>query len=352
MKSNVQNGMGMVLCVALLSLTGCAPLNFLWGDKKSDQERTTAPVKTEVVMPNGGGSADTSDVLLTIDGDAALTKNEFDTYLKQVVESNGYFKAMGVEGLPAQVKQSIFDRLVQQRLIVKKAEKLGFHERDEFKKELAQMIKLIRESFLVRGYENELLSQISVDEKDIKNEYEKNKGSYIKVAGGPLVEGVHFSDDASAQEFYSLVSEKRDQFSELAKEKAPAGYQDFDRVPDAVLPHQQLSIPEDLRAAVAEVKTFPSLIKTKDEQGRFWVLHLYDKKDTVYYSFEEIKPQLEMMVRANRFKVVLDEKLAEMRREVTVDIHEDVFKKHYGQNEQSSGHQMAHVQQEASHQAS
>ncbi len=305
---------------ALLFLSGCAPYNFvkekLFG--KEEAQKETKSYTSASAGPN----------LLNINGEAALSKGEFDKYLTQLVQSNRYFQSLGVAGLPGEVKRKVFDRLVQQRLIVKKAEKMGLDDQDAFKKSFAETQKLIKESLLVQMYEKDILADVSVEGQEVASEYEKNKSRYVKVAGGVLIEAISFKDSSDADFFYERVNNNADNFVALAKIEARGEFRDFNRVSSVVFGQQAAQVPAAIRSAAMQVASFPGIKKVKDTD-KIWVMRASDKKATVYFTLEEIKSQLEMIVRANKFKEALDVKLKALREEFTVDVNEDLFKKMY-----------------------
>jgi len=73
------------------------------------------------------------------------------------------------------------------------------------------------------------------------------------------------------------------------------------------------------------LKNFPAIDKVKVGKN-FWVIHASDKKEAEVFDFDEVKPQLEVMLRNNKFREELDKHIKELKGEFTIDVNEDFFK--------------------------
>jgi peptidyl-prolyl cis-trans isomerase C len=304
--------LSQALCLAgsLLIVPGCLRNFFSFGQSKKQSGSTSHSTDTA------------SPALLKIDGTTVLTLDEFDMYLYQVVESNPYFKQIGKEGLPMAVKQRIFESIVKQRLIIKEAERMQLDQGDEYQKAFDETVQLVKNSLLVQQFEKHVLQDIAVTDKEIQDEFDKNKQRYVKVMGGTLVQGCRFEKTEDANAFYDDVKGNQDTFAERARKNTAGQFKDFGRVTDD---QRSSDIPAHLRSAVLEMKDVPAVIKVKDGDA-MWVLYGRDKKDSVSFNFSEIKPQLESMLRMNKFKEVLDKRMGELRNKYAVD---EFFKKHF-----------------------
>lgn len=309
----------------IASLSGCTFFNFIKNMFTGAKEKIIEK-KKEILSQKS-----TPDVaLLSIDGKPSLTKKEFDVLLSQIIKANPYFQTVGgVAGLPGEIKRKIFDRIVEQRLIVASTEKKGIDKQEDFVESLSKTTELLRQSLLVQFYEKDILSGITVDQNEVKAEFEKNKSRYIKVAGGALVEGVKFENSSDADAFYDRVKSNISNFTELAKNEPKGEFKNFDRVGESPYGPQYSQISPAIRSAVLKLSTYPSIIKVKDVNKKTWVVHAADKKETVYFSLDEIRPRLESMIKTNKFKEKLDTQLKTLRKEFTVDINEDFFAKNY-----------------------
>ena len=70
----------------------------------------------------------------------------------------------------------------------------------------------------------------------------------------------------------------------------------------------------------------PGIQTVKDGDNR-WIIQVHDKTDSEYFAFDEIKSQLEVVVRSNKFRNKLEARTRQLRDEFTVDVNEDFFKK-------------------------
>jgi len=317
-KITVQFG---VILFAVSLFTGC---KFLWWGK---EEKVVTPPSQDRVESRGGEGV----TLLNINGKSVLTESDFNNFLAQMLQSHPYFRGAGPEVLPFSVKRKFFDELVKQELIVAWAKDNNIENNSEFKKAYEEVKKLAKRSLLIQQFEKNLFEGINVSNSDIEKEFKQNKDKFIKVAGGVLVSGISFEDKEKANAFYDKVKNKTkaSEFIDLAKKENEEKFKDFGRVgkaPKAAGPMMPNDVPMPLRNKVTALTKLPAIEKI--DVGRIvWVVHVSDKKDDTYFDLEEIKPQIEMMLRNNKFREVLDKEITKLQKSYTVDINEDFFKK-------------------------
>jgi len=223
-KHSAYIGLGMCM-VAMIS--GCKPFDVIQGNMTQSVDKKKIAQQTKAAHKH----ADNDDVvLLKLDGDSVLRKAEFEKYLTQMMQANPYFRTMTIDTLPPDIKRKVFDRLVDQRLIVQKAKKMNMEEMPEFKKSFDETSRLLRNSLLVQIYEKAILEKVQVDDSEIKDEFKKNKEKYIKVAGGPLVEAVKFSDKKEGEKFFNMIREDFPSFAEKARAQKGGEYHNFARL--------------------------------------------------------------------------------------------------------------------------
>ena len=296
-------------------LFGC---DFLKMDKQSKKE--------DVAVSEGSGVT-----LLNINGKPVLKESDYVGFLNQMMQANPYFKGAGPEILPAEIKRKFFDELIKQELIVSWAEKNNVENSAEFKKSLAEIIKLAKRSLLIQNFEKQILDGINITDKDIKDEFSKNKDKFIKIAGGILVSGIEFNDAEKATAFYDKVKNLKtvEAFEQAAKKENEDKFKDFGRVSSKPAGGQQMpmdDVPPMIRSKVSSLENVPTVEKVK--VGRItWVLYLSDKKDDVFFELNEIKPQIEMMLKNAKFREKVENKVEDLKKEFTISVNEDYFKK-------------------------
>ncbi len=323
MKSNAkiisQIGLG-ILVVSLF--VGCKPLFDLFRKKA---EKEVVEVEKEVKE-----ELDTSPVLLTIDGKTAITETKFKKHLNQMLQMNPYFRGAGIDSLPVQLQRKFFDELIKQEVILAWAYKNDMDEDSQFLKSLGEMIKLVKRSLLVQGFEKKIFDGIVIPVKERKDYFNKNKEKFVKDPGGVQVSGIKFDIEEKADDFYQKVRGKSAaDFAKLAKKENEKNFKDFGRVGDGEVPKTGFMMqktPASIKRKVTSIKRFPNIDKVKAGKD-FWVAHFSNKKDKVYLTFEEIDAQqIEPMLKHNKFRDELNKHVDKVKSEFTLDINEDRFK--------------------------
>ena len=301
-----------VMMVAFLG--GCKPVLDFFNKKTASKKKTT----TAVVQ-----TADQGAILLNIDGKPAITEVDFNKHLTQMLQVNPYFRGASIDSLPSPLKRKFFDELIKQELIIAWAEKNDIDQDVEFIKSFEEMKKLVKRSLLVQRFETKLFEDINVSEKDVKDHFNKNKDKFIKEPGGTLVEGIAFDDDTSATAFYNKVKGKEAEFKKLAKSTDKDAFTDFGRVEEKQV-GPGVSIPAQIKEKALSLTNLPAVVRVQAD-GKIWVICASDKKAAKYFDFAEVKGQLEGMLKNNKFREVLNEKVDGLKGDFTIDINEDYF---------------------------
>lgn len=315
MKSNklslILKGSALILTVSMLP--GCKLFDFF---KKKDSQTSEVTAK----------SADGGVSLCSIDGKSVINKDDFDKRVNQVLQSNPYFRGAGVDSLPMNVKSNLLNRFAEEELLVMNASKLGIENDAEFKKTREEMFKLVERSLLIQFSEKKIYDGIQVSEEQSKDYFEKNKDRYVKVAGGVLVNGVKFDTDAAASAFLAKAKANIKNFDKLAKQDKLGKFKEFGRVSkDNGAAMGMEMVPAPIKEAVLALPNIPAVEKVK-EGKTFWVVAAIDQKPTVYFEFNEVKPQVEAMIKNNEFRNKLKTEIDKLKTEHKVTINEDFFK--------------------------
>lgn len=306
----------LILAVAVVSmLGGCKPVMDFFKNK-----RVAKKVESNKLPKS---YADNSSVLLNIDGMPAITENDFNKHLTQMLQVNPYFRGASVDSLPGQLKRKFFDELVKQELILAWANKNNADQSVEFRKNYEEMKKLVKRSLLVQNFETKLFEDVKVSDSDIKKHFEENKDKFVKEPGGVNVEGVSFEDNEAANTFLASVKGKEAEFKTLAKAQDKDAFKSFGRVEDKQASMENL-VPKEIKDKALSLKKYPSVVKVQSG-GKVWVICASDKKDTQYFELAEIKEQLEGMLKNNKFREILDEKVKDLKGDFTLDINEEFF---------------------------
>jgi len=301
---------GSVVLLSLILLPGCGILDFF---KKKEEPQKVEAVKAEGV------------VLCSIDSKPVIHEGSFNKNINQMLQASPYFRGAGADALPLSIKRKFFDELVKQELIIVDANKGNIEKDAEFIKAYHEMKDLLKRSLKIQFFEKKLYDGIKIEASDVQKHYSENKEHYVKVAGGVLVSGIKFDQDAQATSFVGNVKSHVDEFDKLAKENKSGKFKEFGRVSKESRGFNFEAVPAPIKEAVLAAHKLPMVEKVKVGK-EFWVIKAADKKETVYFNLDEIKQQIEGMLKNNKFKDALDGKIKELRGSHAVVVNEDYFK--------------------------
>jgi hypothetical protein len=317
MKSNrlslLIKGSALILTVSLLP--GCKYLDFF---KKKDT------AKVESVESK---SANDGLVLCSIDGKDVIKKSDFDKRVTQMLQQNPYFRGAGADMLPLNVKRKFLDRLVEEELFVLDANKQKIENDPEFQKTRTEMVDLVTRSLKIQFREKKIYDEIKVSEEQSRSYFNEHKTQYVKVAGGTLASGVKFDTDVAASAFLTKAKANINDFEKLAKQDKAGKFREFGRVGQESANNAMgiESVPAPIKEAVLSMHNLPAIEKVKVGK-ELWVVKASDKKDSEFFDFEEVKPQVEAMIKNNEFRAKLTSEIEKLRATYKVTVNEDFFK--------------------------
>lgn len=310
-------------CSVALTFQGCSVLE--WFNTKTTP---AAPAKSATASR----SVDVDDVVYATignDNKPFITKKEFDVKLNQMLQA--YRGQVTADALPMEAKRKFLDDLAKMRAISAVwADDRNIASDPAFQSLLAERIETAKEAAIVEQFVNELRSGIEISESEVSADYKKNKDRYVKVAGGATIKAVSFSSEKDADAFLKKAQGNADQFEALANKESDGKFKDFGFVPSVqqdpnmgMMPNR---VPDFLKDAVFAAKKFPA-INTVSNGQQHWVFCATDKKDSVHFELAEIKDQLREMLKENKFKGILDERMKEMVRKAHIKVNEEYFKR-------------------------
>lgn len=295
---------GCAIVLALAVLPGCG-----WFSKKDDAKKD--------------GKSGSDQVLCTIDGKTVIKESDFIRNLNQMLLANPYLRGASIETLPGAIKGRVLDEMVKQELIVADMDKAGVEKDAEFIKSLDEMVGLVKRSLKVQFFEKKLFDGIKVSDADVAKHFEENKERYVKVAGGVLVAGASFANDAQANAFMKEVKGSEENFEKIAKAEK-ATFRDFGRVSKGAQGMSLGMTPAPVKEAALSMQKLPGVAKVKVGK-EIWVIKAWDKKDTAYYELSEIRPQLEMAIKNNQARDVLEKQLKDLNAKFKVVVNKGMF---------------------------
>jgi hypothetical protein len=215
--------------------------------------------------------------------------------------------------------------MVKQELIIADAQKNDVEADPAFQKELEEMLKLVKRSLIVQFFEKKIFDGIEVTDSDVKKHYNENKDRYVKVAGGVLVCSVAFDNDAAAEAFKAKAPTDMQAFEKLARQETAGSFNDYGRVSKDARGEAGVEIaPKALKSAALALSDFPAVGKAKVGK-QFHVFCAADPKETEFFGLDEIRTQVEGILKNNLFRDKLDDRLKSLSGSFEVTINEDYF---------------------------
>jgi hypothetical protein len=257
------------------------------------------------------------EVILRINGEPALTKDEF---LRKV---SGMYKGVNPDMIPKDIQRKALDNLISLKVEVKEAEKMGLEKDEEFKKVFEEQINEVREVFLYNAYNKKRFDSIQVSEQELVVEYEKNKSQLIKNPGGCLTYGVAFKNNNHATSFYNQVRNNLDSFESIGRKERDGKFREFPERVNNDTPDYK--IPAVVKDSIMRMRTFPS-IAVVTAGSETWVVYVQDKKEGEIYELDEIRSQLENQIRYNKLMSGRTENIENLKKLYKIDVEESFFK--------------------------
>jgi len=299
--------------VPVLFLSGCTW--FGGGDEaaKDDVQVGASNFETAKDMPAGV-------LALWQDGTPMLTEKEFNEVLEMAMKEQPELQGLAEAFMPM-LKRQLFNTLIQHKIIEKWVKNKGLDKSADYKNKIEQLIKAITQKVNVEFFARQF--EYTLTDKDLRNYFNENKDRVALITkGGVKAVGVKFDKEADAEAFLKKAQANVADFVKLieADEKLKKNMEDFFYVND-----DSRQLAKKLRDAILAMNKFPMVGIVKVDDKTFWVVNATEKKDTQYRTFDEMKEQLENMVKQTKQGEALMGKLQELQKEYGVKIKEDAF---------------------------
>lgn len=217
----------------------------------------------------------------TVNGQA-ITQKQFDDFVSLLIEQG----AQDTPELREQVKQEMTIRLIA----VQEAEKVGLAKNPE----VAQELELARQGILVRALLNDYIQKNPLTDKELKAEYDRLKKAE-SAKKEYKVAHILVQEEAEAKQLLADIKAKKISFAEAAKSKSidtGSGAQggELGWAPSS------LYVPEFAQAVEKQKKGELSAAPVQSQFG-WHLIQVEDSRDQSFPEFDEVKPQVEEMLR-------------------------------------------------------
>lgn len=306
--------------VLISAAIGCNP--FSGGASKSVQ-REVLKADSDPMAPEEAAEFDSNaPVVIKINGKPAATKEEFLEFTEQALKANPYLANFGItsyESAPAPIREQLFEAMVQQKLITQWGRDEGVANETEYQTTLKKTIEQLKQALMAQTFEKQILADVVVNANEVAQEYETNKERFIKEHGSATVVAAQLDDADAAKVLYEMVAEEQSRSLNDAAEELGAEVKEFGKVSRDPRLAMGSDIPFPVRRAVFELADDQYFGQAQDGDTH-WVIQVVDRNKATYMTLEEVQPQVEDLVRNNKFRVARDERLKELRGKYTVDV--------------------------------
>jgi peptidyl-prolyl cis-trans isomerase C len=190
-------------------------------------------------------------------------------------------------------KRRLLNNLIQKKLLVKEAESRKLYLKSSYIEEMSRA----REQALIRALYNEVTSSIKVDEKEIRDYYEKNKDKY-KIPATVSYKIITVNDKDTADYVYQLAKKGTEFDSLVAKFSTDEQTRTSGGLKKDV---QQNAKPEEVvkTAFSMKVNEISKPIKLEKE-NKYAIIKLVEKKPESYRSLDEVRESIKRQIESEK----------------------------------------------------
>jgi len=272
--------------------------SFVFADEGTSATETN-PEDVETILPP-------ETILASFEGQT-ITLGEFNQIWEQVPEE-----------YKLQLDKSIvLDQVISEKLLIQEANNMGL-EKDN---DVLEQIKKMTEQILVQALiQREILDKVAVNDEEVSEYYEQNKGSFTEKEQIHLY-NILLESEEEAQDILEQLKAGGD-FSEIAKEKStgPSAAQGG----DLGYLTKGTVIPEIEEVVFAlELEELSEVVKT---DFGFHILKITEKKPETVKTLEEVKEEIIQTLLPTKQKEAFENLLEELKGKVEIEINEEALK--------------------------
>ena len=248
-------------------------------------------------------------------GDKKITDKEINQVLRMIPNGAMIQQYGGIDKLDPQKKKQIIDIAVENILIAKKAFSEKIDQSDEYKTQMAY----IKDSLATSIYTKKIIDGVKVDDKEVKEFYDKNKDKYSEKEDKLKARHILVKDEKDAKEIIDELKKAKDieeKFIELAKKKStgPSGVNGGEL---GWFTYKTM-VPPFSKAAFALKKGEFTKKPVKTQFG-YHVIYVEDKlKKGSVKSFDKVKAELKSQLKTDKIRSKMKKLVESLRKEYKV----------------------------------
>ena len=256
-----------------------------------------------------------AQTIVTVNG-KAITSEEVNQELMNATQ--GRFNTLPVEK-QKELGQQFVQQLVANELMYGDAKKTGVLNSKLFKDEYKKIQEKVKKSIAIQVWQKQLHDKIKVSQKELKEYYKNNKEEFVekeRVHARHILVKTEAEANKIIAELKSLSGAKlKAKFEELAKAKStgPSGPKGGDL--GTFTKGQMVPAFND---AVFKMKVGTITPKPVKTQFGYHIIYLEDKMKASTRTFDEVKSVIEQRIKNEKFKSVMNEKMAALQKKATI----------------------------------
>lgn len=282
--------------------------------------------------------SDTSKVLISIEGKAALTEKQLEDFIGQALEANPQAKMMYTM-MPEALKQQAFEAKKTAAIMAAWAKREGIRESAEYKKKYAQVLESVHQAldqeFFVQNHKPTVTDEAVV----AFYEQHKHEPQFVMTQAGVKVVGVEFDTKDQADKFAQELAGKAATIEKIAAAKKL-------KTKDFGIVNKDSFVSKAIKAAVEGIKTFPAVKVAKDDK-KYVVLVALAKENAKAYALDDVKEGVRRMLEQRGIQEAVEQKIASYKDKYNVKIDENYIndlKAHAQQREEEFKQKIAQEQ--------
>lgn len=286
-----------ILTLCLLAFLIFNPSSILADEGTSASE--TNPEDVETILP--------PETILASFGGQNITLGEFNQAWEQVPED--YKLQLD--------KSTMLDQMISEKLLIQEAKNMGLEKDNDVLEQIEKMTEQILVQVLLQ---REILDKVDVNDEEVSEYYEQNKGSFTEKEQVHLY-NILLESEEEAQDILEQLKAGGD-FSEIAKEKSTGP--SAAKGGDLGYLTKGTIIPEIEEVVFAlEVEELSEVVKT---DFGFHILKITEKKPETVKTLEEVKEDIIQTLLPAKQKEAFENLLERLKSKVEIEIDEEALR--------------------------
>lgn len=318
------------LATSILVLSGC--MNISWFGRGKENEKdggsVLAPASIKKSTKKAPAKASQGPKIIEFKDGSSMTMGDIDDEIIAALSANPYTKTLTISQITPDMKELFFKDVMNRKLVDLWAEENNVEQDAQFQADLAQTYKMLTQVKKGEWFSNQIKTKISsmISDKDVKKTYDQNKSRYVKTAGGVRVAAVKFATSDDAKTFLDSANPGATttvkDFELLAKTALNGTFKDFGRISEESPRGAHKALLDEAMSR----KTFPSIEIVKVGDDEFWVSMFESEKESVYFTFDEVKDQIRAMAENEKFAELIEAEIKNLEKKFVKTIDRTVFK--------------------------